>query len=75
MALKGFNVLGGVIDESYTKPIGVIMSISGFLPFKSVRRGQRVAQIAFIPLFNGYTHIINSNLLTQSERGGFGSTG
>lgn len=46
MALKGLQVVGGVVDEGYTGHIGVIMFNSTKEPFV-VTRGMKVAQFVF----------------------------
>ena len=50
MALKGIFCVGGVVDEGYTGPIGVILHNSTRQPFV-VNRGMKVAQFVFKPRF------------------------
>ena len=66
LALKGIQVLGGIIDPDYEGEVKVIlMSVKDYL----VKRGDKVAQLVFLP-FTAFEE-------AEGERGdgGFGSSG
>lgn len=73
---KMINVGGGVIDNTYTGDLGVILFNNGTEPFK-IERGDKIAQliveVCMFPKSEEVTDIYGS----VSERGhhGFGSTG
>lgn len=66
LAMKGIQVLGGVIDPDYEGEVKVIlMSVRDYL----IKRGDKVAQMVFLPftVFDEATGVRGD--------GGFGSTG
>lgn len=77
LALKhGITVLNtpGTIDSDYRGPIGIILQNHGRSIFP-VHRGDRIAQIVFVPVLR--VNLLPSVKLSGTERGlgGFGSTG
>jgi len=73
--LKGKIVWAGTIDASYRGEVNVIMS--GLLP-RRVKRGERIAQIIFMPcMVNNEMTEVEIKDLTATKRGdgGFGSSG
>ena len=70
LALKhGIFVLGGVIDNGFNQPIGVMLSKVGDEPFP-VRKGDRIAQLCVLPL-SAWEPGLSSDRGTR----GFGSSG
>ena len=66
LALKGVQVLGGVIDPDYEGEIKVIlMSVGNY----SIKRGDKVAQMVFLPF------TVFDDAEGVRGDGGFGSTG
>lgn len=66
----------GVIDSDYRGEVIVgLMNLGGFPEI--VERGNRIAQIIFMPHYIGAFEIISPENITETERGdnGFGSTG
>lgn len=77
LAIKnGITVLNapGIIDADYRGEVKVILINLGQSEF-SIKNGDRIAQLIFLPCFQG--HLIAKDELSQTERGeaGFGSTG
>ncbi|MGC5324065.1 dUTP diphosphatase [Brevibacillus sp. SYSU BS000544] len=65
----------GVIDSDYTGEIQVILqNLDSTAPFV-VKKGDRIAQLLFVPVFQANLEVVDD--LDESERGsaGFGSTG
>lgn len=64
----------GVIDADYRGEIGVSLINHGSEPF-TVRRGDRIAQMMFLPV--AHASFLVSDTLDETERGegGFGHTG
>ncbi|MGD8191069.1 dUTP diphosphatase [Brevibacillus ginsengisoli] len=65
----------GVIDSDYTGEIQVILqNLDSTNPF-IVKKGDRIAQLVFVPVFQANLQVVDE--LDESERGsaGFGSTG
>ena len=77
MMVKGLVVLNGVIDSGYTGPIQVAVFNTG-KDHKQFKKGDRVAQVLVIKLFEGPVHMKSNDFIgeIQTERGtkGFGST-
>ncbi|XP_078524819.1 uncharacterized protein LOC144797890 [Lissotriton helveticus] len=74
LALKGIQVLGGVIDSDYQGEIKVILLNSGDSDL-TVRRADRVAQLVIMPVFSGTIQKGTApTLLTVRGEKGFGST-
>ncbi len=77
LAVKsGINLANGigVIDSDYRGEISVGLYNSSDVPF-TVHRGDRIAQLMFLPVFTA--NLIKAETLDETERGagGFGSTG
>lgn len=74
LAKKGITPLGGVIDESYRGPIGVVLANLG-RERKIIQRGDRIAQLIVQPHLE--VGVMEVDELDDTERGagGFGSTG
>lgn len=76
IALKhGVTVLNnpGIVDSDYRNEVKVILINHGKEEY-SIKKGDRIAQIIFVPIFQG--HFCKTDKLTQTTRsGGFGSTG
>lgn len=74
MAVKGFNVTGGIIDASYCGEIKVNLQYRGEMGYK-INKGDKIAQIVIGPII--LPNIVEVNQLWDSERGnkGFGSSG
>lgn len=74
LALKGIQILGGVIDSDYQGQIKVILLNSGKSELL-IRPGDRVAQLLIIPRSSGVVKKGTAPaLLTVRGTGGFGST-
>ena len=74
LALKGIQILGGVIDADYQGEIKVILLNSGDADL-IVQPGDRVAQILIMPVYGGTVRKGTAPaLLTVRGKGGFGST-
>ena len=84
-AKEGIFVLNGVgtVDSSYTGQIQVILH-KAFAPFTntnsgkktvSFRRGDRIAQGVFCPVYHGVFTEVEELDKTERNDGGFGSTG
>ncbi|QHF16180.1 polyprotein [Camellia lemon glow virus] len=73
LALKGIDVVGGVIDSDYRGEILVILANNGRKNY-TIKAGDRIAQIIFIPCAN--LDFEETEALANTERGsqGFGST-
>lgn len=69
----GIMVLGGVIDADYRNPVYIILLNSGQLPY-CYGRGERIAQIVFLPYAKATLNRVDS-VDTTSRSGGFASTG
>lgn len=68
--------LPGVIDSDYRGEVKVGLLNLGQFEYV-VTRGDRIAQIMFIPCYSGSIEIVTLDQVTETERGenGFGSTG
>jgi dUTP pyrophosphatase len=74
-ALKGLEVGGGVIDSGYVGEVKLILyNVKGRGRIE-IEKGERVAQILFIPVLT--LPLVEVDELSETERGngGFGSTG
>ena len=69
LALKGMQVIAGVIDEDYRKEIVLAFELSSPMIFK---RGDRIAQMILIKY---YAPDLVEGKVSENGRGGFGSTG
>ena len=74
LASKCIYTSGGVIDSSYRGEWKILIRNESTADFK-ICRGDRIAQVLFLPVF--HLNIIEVNSLTATQRGtgGFGSTG
>ena len=64
----------GVIDPDYRGEIKVsLLNTSGEV--RRIKRGQRIAQLVFMPIFQGVLHAVDELGETDRGAGGFGSTG
>lgn len=64
----------GVIDPDYRGEIKVsLLNTSGEV--RRIRRGQRIAQLVFMPIFQAALHPVEELGDTDRGAGGFGSTG
>ncbi|XP_078515071.1 uncharacterized protein LOC144773858 [Lissotriton helveticus] len=74
LALKGIQVLGGVIDSDYQGEIKVILLNSGESDLP-MHKSDRVAQLLIMPVFSGEIQKGTApTLLTVRGKKGFGST-
>ncbi|WP_126426478.1 dUTP diphosphatase [Brevibacillus marinus] len=65
----------GVIDSDYIGEIQVILqNLDNEQPFV-VKRGDRIAQLVFVPVFQAELTVVEELSETQRGTGGFGSTG
>ena len=75
-AKHGVTVLNspGTVDADYRGEINVLLINHGEAPF-SIRRGERIAQLAIAPVVQA--QLVPAGALSSTERGsgGFGSTG
>jgi deoxyuridine 5'-triphosphate nucleotidohydrolase len=74
LAMKGIHIGGGVIDESYTGNVGVIMCNMSDTPF-DVIQGSKICQLILEQIRK--VEILEVDTLMETERGdkGFGSSG
>lgn len=64
----------GVIDPDYRGEIKVsLLNTSGEI--RRIKRGQRIAQMVFMPIFQGVINPVSELGTTDRGAGGFGSTG
>jgi len=63
----------GVIDSGYQKTIGVSI-FNDSVDIYAVRRGDRIAQLVFMPIIRANLHIV-PEFGHDTGRGGFGSSG
>lgn len=65
----------GVIDSDYIGEIQVILqNLDNQQPFV-VKRGDRIAQLVFVPVFQATLTVVDELNETERGTGGFGSTG
>lgn len=65
----------GVIDSDYIGEIQVILqNLDNQQPFV-VKRGDRIAQLVFVPVFQAALTVVDELSETERGSGGFGSTG
>jgi len=74
LAMKGVNVLAGVIDQDYTGEVGVILINHNDEPFM-VKVGDRVAQLIMEKIETPDVEEVEELEATERGEGGFGSTG
>jgi len=64
----------GLIDSSYTGPLMIGAFNRGKEPIK-IHRGDRIAQLMFIPVHQARFTVVDEFAETERGSGGFGSTG
>ena len=74
LASKGLIPLGGILDEDYTGEVIVIM-LNTTDKYLSINNGDRIAQMAIRPYYQGEFEEVDELDETERGNGGFGSTG
>ena len=74
LASKGLIPLGGILDEDYTGEVIVIM-LNTTDKYLSINNGDRIAQMAIRPYYQGEFEEVDELDETARGDGGFGSTG
>ena len=74
LASKGLIPLGGILDEAYTGEVIVIM-LNTTDKYLSINNGDRIAQMAIRPYYQGEFELVDELNETERGDGGFGSTG
>ena len=74
LASKGLIPLGGILDEDYTGEVIVIM-LNTTDKYLSINNGDRIAQMAIRPYYQGEFELVDELDKTERGDGGFGSTG
>ena len=74
LASKGLIPLGGILDEDYTGEVIVIM-LNTTDKYLSINNGDRIAQMAIRPYYQGEFEEVDALDETERGDGGFGSTG
>ena len=74
LASKGLIPLGGILDEDYTGEVIVIM-LNTTDKYLSINNGDRIAQMAIRPYYQGEFELVDELDETERGQGGFGSTG
>ena len=74
LASKGLIPLGGILDEDYTGEVIVIM-LNTTDKYLSINNGDRIAQMAIRPYYQGEFELVDALDETERGDGGFGSTG
>ena len=74
LASKGLIPLGGILDEDYTGEVIVIM-LNTTDKYLSINNGDRIAQMAIRPYYQGEFELVDELDETERGNGGFGSTG
>lgn len=77
LALKGVDVMGGVVDANYQGNIGVILSVFSDGEVLEIKKGDRIAQIIFEKCIPNVDFELVDSFNAPTDRGaaGFGSTG
>ena len=77
LALRGVQVLGGVVDEIYQGNVGVILAVCSNANVLHINKGDRIAQIIFERIERDVAFEIVDEFEEITDRGtnGFGSTG
>ena len=77
LALRGVQVLGGVVDSTYQGNIGVILSVGSAASTLFIKQGDRIAQLIFERYEPDVCFEVVDNFEHETSRstGGFGSTG
>ena len=74
LASKGLIPLGGILDEDYTGEVIIIM-LNTTDKYLSINNGDRIAQMAIRPYYQGEFDLVDELDETERGDGGFGSTG
>ena len=74
LASKGLIPLGGILDEDYTGEVIVIM-LNTTDKYLSINNGDRIAQMAIRPYYQGEFELVDELDETERGDGGLGSTG
>ena len=74
LSSKGLIPLGGILDEDYTGEVIVIM-LNTTDKYLSINNGDRIAQMAIRPYYQGEFEEVDELDETERGDGGFGSTG
>ena len=74
LASKGLIPLGGILDEDYTGEVIIIM-LNTTDKYLSINNGDRIAQMAIRPYYQGEFELVDELDETDRGDGGFGSTG
>ena len=74
LASKGLIPLGGILDEDYMGEVIVIM-LNTTDKYLSINNGDRIAQMAIRPYYQGEFEEVDELDETERGDGGFGSTG
>ena len=74
LASKGLIPLGGILDEDYTGEVIVIM-LNTTDKYLSINNGDRIAQMAIRPYYQGEFEEVDELDKTERGQGGFGTTG
>lgn len=74
LAKLGITPLGGIIDETYRGPIGVVLANTG-RERRDFQRGSRIAQLIVQPYLEVGVIEVDELSDTQRGAGGFGSSG
>ena len=74
LASKGLIPLGSILDEDYTGEVIVIM-LNTTDKYLSINNGDRIAQMAIRPYYQGEFEEVDELDETERGDGGFGSTG
>lgn len=74
MGLRGFKVLGGVVDAGYTGEVKVILHNLG--PFtQHIGANDKIAQLLLIPVNTAAVEVVESLNTSARNTSGFGSSG
>jgi dUTP pyrophosphatase len=74
LALKGVQIMGGVIDEGYRGEIGVLIrNLSD--QYIMIARGTKIAQLEVRPVYQAKFVVVENLDETERNEKGYGSTG
>ena len=74
LASKGLIPLGGILDEDYTGEV-IVSMLNTTDKYLSINNGDRIAQMAIRPYYQGEFEEVDELDETERGDGGFGSTG
>src|SRR5213080_157564 len=75
LAKVGLTINGGVVDSDYRGTIQIILVNRSKLTTMRAYKGDRIAQLILIKIYQGETEEVDIQNDTQRGTGGFGSTG